>query len=260
MEYTKCNLIEICDITTLPAFPVAILLISKFCCFNNLSMKNQFFQNTKSKNQNFVFPPKPSESTLLCRHFAPLIVRIGSRSSENGTFEVWKLRHAWILRFSSFFDKEGRKAQCPLDASFENFNCFVLRAQTTDFGSQHSKMTALLSTFRTFWRENKILIFSKCISRFSIFSNNKFAIYYKEANNWCQIYREYGDIRDTRITRGARPALPVIVFRSRWVIRHRSYSPNQSKRLPNSSEPTCQFQKFGRSLCCLIQIVGTIPQ
>ena len=58
----------------------------------------------------------------------------------------------------------------------------------------------------------------------------------------------------TRITRGARPALPVIVFRSRWVIRHRSYSPNQSKNVPNSSEPTCQFQKFWVRGCCLTQI------
>ena len=101
--FTLCNRHGICDTITFSAFSVAILLISQFCCFNNLSMKNQFFQNTKSKNQNFVFPPKPSESTLLCRHFAPLIVRIGSRSSEKGPFEVWKFRHAWILRFSSFF-------------------------------------------------------------------------------------------------------------------------------------------------------------
>ena len=122
--------------------------ISKFCCFNNLSMKNQFFQNTKSKNQNFVFPPKPSESTLLCRHFAPLIVRIGSRSSENGPFEVWKCAIAWISRFFPFFTKEGKKTRNPCNVTFSNFKWTVLRAPWTDSNDQGRKMTAFERTFR----------------------------------------------------------------------------------------------------------------
>ena len=57
----------------------------------NIVRKNLFFKNRRPKIQNFVFCSKPSESTPQCGHFAPLIVRNGSRSSENKQIEVWKL-------------------------------------------------------------------------------------------------------------------------------------------------------------------------
>ena len=80
--------------------------------------------------------------------------------------------------------KEGRKLQYPYMAQFSNFKWTFLRTPWTDSNDQGRKMTAKASTFRRFWTENKILIFSKCISRFSIFSNNEFPILWAAPQLW----------------------------------------------------------------------------
>ena len=46
-----------------------------------------------------------------------------------------------------------------MHGQFSNFKWTVLRAPWTDSNDQGRKMTAKASTFRRFWRENKILIF-----------------------------------------------------------------------------------------------------
>ena len=119
----------------------------------------------------------------------------GARRTVHLKFWNWAM-HGYS-NFLPSFAKEGRKLEYPCMAQFQNFKWTVLRAPWTDSNDQGRKMTAKASTFRRFWRENKILIFSKCISRLSIFSNNKFPKKYKGTNHLCQIYPRYRKITDT---------------------------------------------------------------
>ena len=59
--------------------------------------KNHFFQNTKPKISKHFFLFSFPESASEYGHFAPKIIKNGSRSSENEAIEVSKYRHAWIF-------------------------------------------------------------------------------------------------------------------------------------------------------------------
>ena len=64
---------------------------------NVLSIKISLSQNTKPTFSKHFFSFCFPERTLLCGHFAPKIIKIGSRSSENETIEVSKYCQFWIL-------------------------------------------------------------------------------------------------------------------------------------------------------------------
>ena len=85
------------DISTFHVFFLAFRLWPPVSTSAKNEPKINIIPNTENQVLRCVFSFCCSESTFECGHFAPRIIKNGSRSSENEAIEVSKYRHAWIL-------------------------------------------------------------------------------------------------------------------------------------------------------------------